>query len=115
MVVGILLGETGVPGWPAIAPKARSARRSLSVTKILRNPSSILQHIIAPQARQYIYLFMPHGLYPFSGACASIASMRDIFPRMRIAAASVSFRIPVIRQLIGWINTIPVESRFAAS
>ena len=60
--------------------------------------------------RQYIYLFMPHGLYPFSGACASIASMRDIFPRMRIAAASVSFRIPVIRQLIGWINTIPVDS-----
>lgn len=81
--------------------------------KNLRNPSSVLQHIIAPQARQYIYLFMPHGLYPFSGACASIASMRDIFPRMRIAAASVSFRIPVIRQLIGWINTIPVESRFA--
>lgn len=59
--------------------------------------------------RQYIYLFMPHGLYPFSGACASIASMRDIFPRMRIAAAWVSFRIPVIRQLMGWINTIPVD------
>jgi hypothetical protein len=58
---------------------------------------------------------MPHGLYPFSGACASIASMRDIFPRMRIAAAWVSFRIPVIRQLMGWINTIPVEPGLQSS
>ena len=88
---------------------------SLSVTKNGQSFGDILQHLIALQARQYIYLFMPHGLYPFSGACASIASMRDIFPRMRIAAASVSFRIPVIRQLIGWINTIPVEPQFAAS
>ncbi|CAK9068127.1 Diacylglycerol O-acyltransferase 2 (AtDGAT2) [Durusdinium trenchii] len=53
---------------------------------------------------------MPHGLYPFSGACASIAGMRDLFPRMRIAAAWVSFRVPVIRQLMGWINTIPADA-----
>ena len=53
---------------------------------------------------------MPHGLYPFSGACASIASMREVFPRMRVAAASVAFRVPVIRQLMGWINALPADA-----
>lgn len=36
--------------------------------------------------------------------------MREVFPRMRVAAASVAFRVPVIRQLMGWINALPADA-----
>lgn len=35
--------------------------------------------------------------------------MREVFPSLRIAAAQVSFRVPVIRQLMGWIDCIPAD------
>mmetsp|Transcript_30636 Transcript_30636/g.101928 ORF Transcript_30636/g.101928 Transcript_30636/m.101928 type:complete len:354 (-) Transcript_30636:88-1149(-) len=57
-------------------------------------------------AGQYLYLMMPHGLYPFSGACASISKMTDVFVRMRMAVAPIGLRIPLIRQLMGWIGCI---------
>ncbi|CAE8597705.1 unnamed protein product, partial [Polarella glacialis] len=59
--------------------------------------------------RQYVYLLMPHGLYPFSGACAALSEMVNVFPRMRIAAAGAAFRVPLIRQLISWIGGIKAD------
>uniref|UniRef100_A0A7S4R5H2 Acyltransferase n=1 Tax=Alexandrium monilatum TaxID=311494 RepID=A0A7S4R5H2_9DINO len=59
--------------------------------------------------RQYLFLMMPHGLYPFSGACAVISGMVDVFHGMRMASASIAFHIPVIRQLMAWIGSIPAD------
>lgn len=58
--------------------------------------------------RQYLFLMMPHGLYPFCGACAMISSMVDVFG-MKMASASIAFRIPVIRSLMAWIGSIPAS------
>lgn len=59
--------------------------------------------------KQYIYLFMPHGLYPFSGACAAVSKLRDVFPKMRIGVAPIALRIPVIRQLMHWIDCMKAD------
>lgn len=61
--------------------------------------------------KQYLYLFMPHGLYPFSGACAGISKLRDIFPKMRIGVAPIALKIPVIRQLMHWIDCIGADKK----
>lgn len=58
---------------------------------------------------QYLFLMMPHGLYPFSGACATISGMVETFQGMRMAAADVAFRIPVIRHLMHWIGSVPAN------
>eukprot|EP00931_Biecheleriopsis_adriatica_P068086 TRINITY_DN42118_c0_g1_i1.p1 TRINITY_DN42118_c0_g1~~TRINITY_DN42118_c0_g1_i1.p1 ORF type:complete len:332 (-),score=34.48 TRINITY_DN42118_c0_g1_i1:28-993(-) len=58
---------------------------------------------------QYMYLLIPHGLYPFSGACAAISKMRDVFPRMRIGVAPVALRLPVLRHLIHWIGCVGAD------
>ncbi|CAK0850268.1 unnamed protein product [Prorocentrum cordatum] len=55
---------------------------------------------------QYFYCFTPHGLYPFSGAMACVSKMVDVFPRMRIISAAVGTRVPMVRQLMGWINVV---------
>lgn len=55
---------------------------------------------------QYFYIMMPHGLYPFSGACAALSKMVDVFPNMRMAVAPIGMRVPVIRQLMSWIGCI---------
>jgi len=57
---------------------------------------------------QYIFLLLPHGLYPFSGACACISRMVEVFG-MRMATAPVGLRIPVIRHLMTWIGCVPVD------
>lgn len=59
--------------------------------------------------RQYLFLMLPHGLYPFSGACATLSKMVDVFFGMRMASASVAFRLPVVRHLLGWIGSIPAD------
>mmetsp|Transcript_74021 Transcript_74021/g.165656 ORF Transcript_74021/g.165656 Transcript_74021/m.165656 type:complete len:330 (-) Transcript_74021:49-1038(-) len=56
--------------------------------------------------QQYLFLMMPHGLYPFCGACAAISGMVDVFFGMKMASASIAFRIPVIRHLMAWIGSI---------
>lgn len=63
----------------------------------------------APPPGQYLYLLMPHGLYPFSGACTGLSTLREVFPQMRIAAADIAFRIPFIRQLLGYIGSIRAD------
>lgn len=61
--------------------------------------------------RNYFYALMPHGLYPFGGACACISRMVDIFPNMRPAVAPAALRVPVLRHLMGWIGCVPVEKQ----
>mmetsp|Transcript_50194 Transcript_50194/g.108029 ORF Transcript_50194/g.108029 Transcript_50194/m.108029 type:complete len:351 (+) Transcript_50194:55-1107(+) len=60
---------------------------------------------------QYLFLMMPHGLYPFSGACASLSEMVPVFMNMQIAVAPVGQKVPMIRQLMGWIGCISASSR----
>lgn len=66
-------------------------------------------------AQQYIYCFMPHGLYPFSGGLASVSKMVDIFPQMRFGVAAIGCWIPIIRQLMGWIGCIPASKSASKS
>jgi len=61
------------------------------------------------QPGQYLFLMMPHGLYPWSGACATVSKLVDVFFRMRMASAPALFRVPLIRQLLGWIGSIPAD------
>lgn len=58
---------------------------------------------------QYLFLMLPHGLYPFSGACATISEMVDVFSHMQIAVAPAALRLPFIRQLMGWIGCIRAD------
>eukprot|EP00747_Dinoflagellata_sp_TGD_P187054 gnl/TRDRNA2_/TRDRNA2_44525_c0_seq1.p1 gnl/TRDRNA2_/TRDRNA2_44525_c0~~gnl/TRDRNA2_/TRDRNA2_44525_c0_seq1.p1 ORF type:complete len:334 (+),score=49.75 gnl/TRDRNA2_/TRDRNA2_44525_c0_seq1:94-1095(+) len=59
--------------------------------------------------QQYVYIMMPHGLYPFSGAMACISKMVNIFANMRIAVAPIGLKIPLVRQLMGWIGCIGAD------
>jgi len=56
--------------------------------------------------RQYLFVMVPHGLYPFSGACAAISKMVHVFFGMRIAVASNALRVPIVRHLMGWIGCV---------
>eukprot|EP00929_Paragymnodinium_shiwhaense_P007239 TRINITY_DN111175_c0_g1_i1.p1 TRINITY_DN111175_c0_g1~~TRINITY_DN111175_c0_g1_i1.p1 ORF type:complete len:335 (+),score=38.69 TRINITY_DN111175_c0_g1_i1:83-1087(+) len=59
--------------------------------------------------QQYFYFMWPHGLYPFSGACAGLGVMVDVFHGMRIGSAPAGFLIPVLRQLMVWVGCIGAD------
>lgn len=62
-------------------------------------------------SRKYVYALMPHGLYPFAGACACISRMVDVFPNMQLAVAPAALRVPILRHLMRWIGCVPVEKK----
>mmetsp|Transcript_39106 Transcript_39106/g.72594 ORF Transcript_39106/g.72594 Transcript_39106/m.72594 type:complete len:332 (-) Transcript_39106:59-1054(-) len=62
-----------------------------------------------PPLGQYLYLLLPHGLYPFSGACACLSRMVDVFPNTRMAVAPVGLKVPLIRNLMAWIGSVGAD------
>lgn len=63
---------------------------------------------------QYLFLMLPHGLYPFSGACAGISKMAEVFFGMRLAVAPIGLRIPLVRHLMAWIGCIGADRNTVA-
>eukprot|EP00928_Gymnodinium_smaydae_P033743 TRINITY_DN24093_c0_g1_i1.p1 TRINITY_DN24093_c0_g1~~TRINITY_DN24093_c0_g1_i1.p1 ORF type:complete len:335 (+),score=18.18 TRINITY_DN24093_c0_g1_i1:48-1052(+) len=59
---------------------------------------------------QYLFAMMPHGLYPFGGACASVSELANVFSHARGTVASAALWVPMIRQLMGWVGCVPANS-----
>eukprot|EP00405_Crypthecodinium_cohnii_P022193 CAMPEP_0206468666 /NCGR_PEP_ID=MMETSP0324_2-20121206/29779_1 /ASSEMBLY_ACC=CAM_ASM_000836 /TAXON_ID=2866 /ORGANISM="Crypthecodinium cohnii, Strain Seligo" /LENGTH=351 /DNA_ID=CAMNT_0053942195 /DNA_START=51 /DNA_END=1107 /DNA_ORIENTATION=- len=60
---------------------------------------------------QYMFALFPHGLFPFTAGLVAVSDLAKVFMHVRIASAEVGFRLPVMRQALGWQGAIPATRR----
>lgn len=58
------------------------------------------------QTKQNIMAFIPHGIFPFTIAMASLPEIgRKIFGKARLVVAAATGYFPLVRSLVGWADS----------